>query len=231
MIIILLVPVIRPQDLAKPGVGRIQLLNCKTDPTRIIGIDTKFTQQLKVGYQIGLSQDRGTSEVVKIISDTELLIKKEFKDIKALEMLTNPEGAPFVCIPLIDQSSVYQVVFDRLNNGHCIGVFPEGGSHDRTEILPLKGIIITFPFFFLWLWSIITCASFIFAVINLYLFAKFFFYFLAGVTIMALGAVAANPQLDVKIVPCGDYNNLLYYLFYYLSLSRTHLLSLKKKKK
>ncbi|CAG8435904.1 6891_t:CDS:10 [Diversispora eburnea] len=150
-------------NLAKPGIGRIQLLNCKTEPTRIFGINTKFTQQLQIGYQIGLPRDRGTSEVIKIISDTELLIKKEFRDIKALEMLTNPEGTSFVCIPQIDQSSVYQVVFERLNNGHCIGIFPEGGSHDRPEILPLK----------------------------------------AGVTIMALGAVAANPQLDVKIVPCG----------------------------
>ncbi|RHZ59343.1 hypothetical protein Glove_364g45 [Diversispora epigaea] len=157
------ISVIRPQDLAKPGIGRIQLLNCKTDPTRIFGIDTNFTKQLRIGCQIGLPRDRGTSEVIKIISDTELLIKKEFKDIEALKMLTNPEGTSFICIPQIDQSSVYQVVFERLNNGHCIGIFPEGGSHDRPEILPLK----------------------------------------AGVTIMALGAVAANPQLDVKIVPCG----------------------------
>ncbi|CAG8789105.1 7172_t:CDS:2, partial [Gigaspora rosea] len=117
----------------------------------------------KVGWQIGLPGDRGSSEITQIISDTELIVKREFKDLKSIEMLTNPEGTPFKCIPQIDQSPVYNIVFERLNAGHCIGIFPEGGSHDRTEILPLK----------------------------------------AGVTIMALGAVAANPNLNLKIVPCG----------------------------
>ena len=26
----------------------------------------------------------------------------------------------------------------RLERGACIGIFPEGGSHDRTDLLPLK---------------------------------------------------------------------------------------------
>ncbi|CAG8635122.1 10816_t:CDS:2 [Cetraspora pellucida] len=157
------IPVVRPQDLAMPGIGRIQLLNRKTDPTRITGIGTEFTKQFKVGWQIGLPGDRGSSEIVQIISDTELIVKREFKDLKSLEMLTHPEGTPFKCIPHVDQTSVYNVVFERLNSGQCIGIFPEGGSHDRTEILPLK----------------------------------------AGVTIMALGAIAANPNLNLKIMPCG----------------------------
>jgi glycerol-3-phosphate O-acyltransferase/dihydroxyacetone phosphate acyltransferase len=50
-----------------------------------------------------------------------------------------------------------------LRPGKCIGIFPEGGSHDRTDMLPLK----------------------------------------AGVTIMALGAMAANPSLEITIVPVG----------------------------
>ncbi|PKK79840.1 hypothetical protein RhiirC2_842256 [Rhizophagus irregularis] len=157
------IPVTRPQDLAKPGIGRIQLLNRKTDPTRITGIETAFTQQLTIGSQIALPMDYGSSEVKEIISDTELIIKIEFKDPNALDMLTDPEGTSYKCIPHIDQSQVYRIVFDTLKAGHCIGIFPEGGSHDRTEILPLK----------------------------------------AGVTIMALGAIAMNPDLNVKIVPCG----------------------------
>jgi len=79
---------------------------------------------------------------VTIISDTELIVKKEFKDLKALEMLTKPEGSEYYCIPHIDQSQVYNAVFETLNAGRCIGIFPEGGSHDRTEIMPLKGIFI-----------------------------------------------------------------------------------------
>ncbi|CAG8537386.1 2140_t:CDS:10 [Funneliformis mosseae] len=157
------IPVARPHDLAKQGIGKIHLVDRKTDPLRITGVGTEFTKQFKVGFQIALPNDRGSSEVTKVISDTELLIKKEFKDLNALEMLTNPEGTSFKCLPHVDQSQVYKSVFETLNAGNCIGIFPEGGSHDRTEILPLK----------------------------------------AGVTIMALGAMAANPKLDVKIVPCG----------------------------
>ncbi|CAG8569802.1 2043_t:CDS:10 [Funneliformis mosseae] len=156
------IPVTRPQDLAQVGKGRIQLLNRKTDPTRITGIGTAFTQQLKVGSRIALPMDHGSSEVKEILSDTELVIKREFKEIDALNMLTDPEGTQYKCFPHIDHSQVYKIVFDTLKEGHCIGIFPEGGSHDRTEILPLK----------------------------------------AGVTIMALGAIAANPDLNVKIVPC-----------------------------
>ena len=30
-----------------------------------------------------------------------------------------------------------------LRNGQCLGIFPEGGSHDRTDLLPLKaGVVI-----------------------------------------------------------------------------------------
>ena len=136
-----LVPVIRPQDLAKSGQGRIQLLNRKTDPLRIIGIDTQFTHQLKPRDSIVLPKGCGLSEVVEIISDTELIIKKEFKDLKALELLTRSEGTAYKCMPHVEQESVYKCVHDELNNGRCITIFPEGGSHDRAEMLPLKGKI------------------------------------------------------------------------------------------
>ncbi|CAO3634555.1 unnamed protein product [Mucor hiemalis] len=157
------IPVIRPQDLAKEGEGRIQLLNRKTDPLRIIGIDTKFTTQLKPRDSIMLPKGSGISEVVQVISDTEVLIKKEFKELRALALLTSNEGSPFKCVPHIEQDSVYKCVHDELNNGRGITIFPEGGSHDRAEILPLK----------------------------------------AGVTLMALGAMAKYEGLDVKIVPVG----------------------------
>ncbi|KAG2231461.1 hypothetical protein BDF21DRAFT_418831 [Thamnidium elegans] len=157
------IPVIRPQDLAKPGQGRIQLLNRKTDPLRIIGIDTHFTTQLKPRDSIVLPKGCGQSEVFQVISDTEIIIKKEFKELRALEILTSSDGTAYKCMPHVEQDSVYKCVHDELNNGRCITIFPEGGSHDRAEMLPLK----------------------------------------AGVTLMALGAMAKYEGLDVKIVPCG----------------------------
>ncbi|KAG0265433.1 hypothetical protein DFQ27_000647 [Actinomortierella ambigua] len=157
------IPVERPQDLAKSGKGIIRLLDRYGDPLRITGEGTQFTKELFVGDSISLPKDVGNSVVAEIISDTELIIKKEFKELKALEVLTSTEGTKYKCLPHMDQSKVYKTVFDRLNAGHCVGIFPEGGSHDRLELLPLK----------------------------------------AGVTIMALGALAANPDLDLKIVTCG----------------------------
>lgn len=135
-----LVPVERPQDLAKAGSGTIKLQDRYGDPLRVTGLGTKFTKELMVGDQISLPKDVGSSAVVEIISDTELIVKKEFKDLKALELLTSPEGSKYKCLPHMDQSNVYKTVFERLNAGHCVGIFPEGGSHDRAEMLPLKGM-------------------------------------------------------------------------------------------
>ncbi|KAG0311629.1 hypothetical protein BGZ99_010008 [Dissophora globulifera] len=157
------IPVERPQDLARAGSGTIRLLDRKGDPLRITGLNTKFTRELIVGDTVQLSKDAGSSTVTEIISDTELTVKNEFKELEALEMLTEPTGSKYKCLPQMDQTNVYKTVYDRLYAGHCVGIFPEGGSHDRAEMLPLK----------------------------------------AGVTIMALGALARNPTLDLKIVCCG----------------------------
>lgn len=33
---------------------------------------------------------------------------------------------------------MYKNVWNRLHQGGLIGIFPEGGSHDRTDMLPIK---------------------------------------------------------------------------------------------
>lgn len=33
---------------------------------------------------------------------------------------------------------MYRHVYDLFREGGTLGIFPEGGSHDRTEMLPLK---------------------------------------------------------------------------------------------
>ncbi|KAI8337445.1 hypothetical protein BC941DRAFT_425280 [Chlamydoabsidia padenii] len=157
------IPVIRPQDLSVKGLGTIQLLDRKLEPLRIVGDGTRFLEQLQPHYQIVLPNGAGQAEVVRILSDTELVIKKEFKDLKALALLSEGNGSPYKCVPHVDQDAVYRCVHDQLYQNQCITIFPEGGSHDRAELLPLK----------------------------------------AGVTVMALGAMAKYPNLDVKIVPCG----------------------------
>ncbi|KAI9144878.1 hypothetical protein BKA69DRAFT_1025347 [Paraphysoderma sedebokerense] len=155
--------VTRAQDIAKPGTGTVYYPDPRNAPNIIKGHNTKFTQELKPSWAIALPKNLGSADVVEIISDTEIRLKKPFKDDEAVAALSTPEGTSFKAVPHVDYSVVYNKVFERLNLGRCIGIFPEGGSHDRSELLPLK----------------------------------------AGATIMALGAMAANPTLDVKVVPVG----------------------------
>lgn len=152
----------RAQDNMKSASGKI-IIKFDEEPTRVFGIGTKFTKECMVKGLIGLPKSLGNTDIKEIISDTELIIRKEFnrKNPKVEKLLT--EGTSFKIADKIDQQEVYNQVFQHLSHGHCIGIFPEGGSHDRTSLLPLK----------------------------------------AGVGIMALGAMAEHPGLNVKIVPCG----------------------------
>ena len=137
-----------------------------------------------------------SAQIEEVISDTELRLKSEFmipskdgnSNVKATQRVRTDKGSEsgweYKVLPHVDQEETYGAVFKRLNEGGCIGIFPEGapsssavchrrnravltcrvgGSHDRTDFLPLK----------------------------------------AGFSIMALGAIAANPGLDVKLVPVG----------------------------
>lgn len=157
------IPVARAQDYAFKGTGKIKVLDRYKFPTKITGIGTKFSSEIKPGMILALPKGDTTTEVEVVISDTELVITKEFKSLSAISMLERAEGVSFKVAPHFDQSKVYSSVYETLKAGECVGIFPEGGSHDRTELLPLK----------------------------------------AGIAVMALGAMAANPGLDVKIVPCG----------------------------
>lgn len=76
--------------------------------------------------------------MVKVLSDTELELKSDLSS-EAIEMISN--GAAYKVIPHIDQSVLYEKVHERLDKGESLVIFPEGGSHDRTEMLPLKGNI------------------------------------------------------------------------------------------
>lgn len=175
------IPVVRAADGAKKGSGTITL-HPSGDPLLLQGHNSQFTKELVVKGQIVLPKAAGyaSAEVVEIVSDTEVKIKKEFKDSKAIKALKGnlpegpldqkeggkeegKEGCMYQCLPYVDQTQMYSTVYESLARGGSLGIFPEGGSHDRTDLLPLK----------------------------------------AGVVIMALGAMASNPGLQVKIVPVG----------------------------
>ncbi|KAM3075494.1 Glycerol-3-phosphate/dihydroxyacetone phosphate acyltransferase [Clarireedia jacksonii] len=182
------VPVGRALDMVKPGSGTIYLPDPINDPLLVRGVGTKFdSSEIQVGGLLVLPKFEGTTanaEIAEVISAEELRLKKPFRGRIALMQLTGRddidedgkftnqsvkgtkegfEGTKYKAAPKVDQTQVYDAVFDRLSQGGAVGIFPEGGSHDRTELLPLK----------------------------------------AGVAIMALGSLAANPDSGLKIVPCG----------------------------
>jgi glycerol-3-phosphate O-acyltransferase/dihydroxyacetone phosphate acyltransferase len=178
----------RALDLVKPGSGTVYLPDPIGDPLLIRGVGTKFDgPEVQIGGLLVLPNFNGVtanSEIAEIISAEALRLKKPLKGFGAMKQLTGREdvnedgtfknqdvkgtkqgfaGTKYKLAPKVDQTQVYEAVFDRLSAGGAVGIFPEGGSHDRTELLPLK----------------------------------------AGVAIMALGALAANPDSGLKIVPCG----------------------------
>lgn len=154
------IPVERAQDNLKPAKGKIFI--DFNEPNLVKGEGTEFTSFLKPKCLLALPNSLGASEIDSVIDDTTLLIRKPFnKSEKIVDLLS--KGTGFKYAEKIDQNEVYHQVFNHLSHGNCLGIFPEGGSHDRTDLLPIK----------------------------------------AGVAIMALGAMANNPQCNVKIVPCG----------------------------
>ena len=157
------VPVGRAQDSARPGAGTIYLPDPMHDPTLLRGVGTDFEKQAEVGGSIFLPSIKGQSganaEIAKIIGPNEIRLKRALKGMLPMVQLTGRDdidengnfankgdkgckdgynGTKYKLAPHIDQTKVYQAVFDRLSSGGCVGIFPEGGSHDRTELLPLK---------------------------------------------------------------------------------------------
>lgn len=130
------IPVVRPQDNLQKGTGKI-FIDVEQDPCLVKGKNTRFLLECANRGILALPQSLGASEIMEIISDTELVIRKEFKRTDQISHLLST-GTSFKCADRVDQKSVYLMVFRHLSQGGCLGIFPEGGSHDRTDLLPLK---------------------------------------------------------------------------------------------
>lgn len=152
----------RAMDKVKPATGRIYLADPVNDPTLVRGVGTKFDgPEVQIGGLLVLPTINGeaaNAEILEVHGPEEIRLKKGFKGPNALIQLTGREeitvedggagrkglasdfkGTTYKTAPKVDQTKVYDAVFERLNAGGCVGIFPEGGSHDRTELLPLKG--------------------------------------------------------------------------------------------
>lgn len=145
-------PVTRAMDNIKPAKGTVYLPEPDNDPNLIGGVDTDFTDSsFMVGGSIilpnGERQSPETQSIAEILGPERIRLRNPFRApevIRRLTTMTNRNqkrlvsGTSFGVAPHMDQSKVFDAVFDDLSSAGCIGIFPEGGSHDRSDLLPLK---------------------------------------------------------------------------------------------
>jgi len=133
------VPVKRAQDAAMKGMGTIimtRIENGDDEPSmlQVKGTNTLFMTEARVGDKVRPPGTATQFKIVSMDSDTEMTV--DAVDVADEDI---PEGAvSFDILRRVDQKVVYEKVLDKLAGGGAIGIFPEGGSHDRTELLPLK---------------------------------------------------------------------------------------------
>jgi len=121
------IPVSRPQDVAVKGNGLV----FPDGTTRLRGEGTQFLTQVDAGAQLVL-KGHDPIKIKSIASNTEVELSAE------VPALADGSGMSYKVLPKVDQSKMYDAVYKSLTQGKCLGIFPEGGSHDRTDLLPLK---------------------------------------------------------------------------------------------
>ena len=145
------IPVERPQDLLKEKEGTIRFENYPEDEFTIIGEGTHFTNDCEVKGLLGIPDNGGNAKIAEIISDTKLRLASTMKKGRGVDAMKN--GTKFKAAKRIDNHGLFDKVFDTLNEGKCIGIAPEGGSHDRPELMEFKpgvalmalGAVVKYP--------------------------------------------------------------------------------------
>lgn len=164
------IPVTRIQDNLEPVNAAIRLYtpDYENDPSliKLVSVDPEVKPNAKQRFfpksLIGLPDYLGNALIEEVVDDETIRLRKPFPDNQRVKNCVTNQTV-FMYAEKIDNSKVFENVFNHLHTKGCVGIFPEGGSHDRPSLLPIK----------------------------------------AGVAIMALGAVAADPTMEVHVVPCG----------------------------
>mmetsp|Transcript_11039 Transcript_11039/g.16907 ORF Transcript_11039/g.16907 Transcript_11039/m.16907 type:complete len:659 (+) Transcript_11039:72-2048(+) len=137
------VPVKRAQDYSSKGSGKITMKksemadndgSAEGGAITVTGYSTAFMKELKIGDKVRPPGTATAMKVIKIENDT--LLNVEAVGTESMDLPEEP--LPFDILQRIDQKVVYGKVLETLAAKGAIGIFPEGGSHDRTDILPLK---------------------------------------------------------------------------------------------
>ena len=127
------IPVARPQDTAVKGVGMVQF-----EGLQMRGENTTFLS-LKKGDKIRPGRSAYAYKVKKIITDTLAELAEEMGEPSPLEEVgCQGKWVAYDLLGSVNQGDMFARVHSALAQGSCLGIFPEGGSHDNTDLLPLK---------------------------------------------------------------------------------------------
>jgi glycerol-3-phosphate O-acyltransferase/dihydroxyacetone phosphate acyltransferase len=116
------------------------------DSCLVRGNGTSFKEEFSPKMQVMLPKSLGSlaAEVIEVISDTELKIKKEFggesgkgtSKIREKVQEAKKEGKQGIAyrkLPFVDQQVMFRYVYSCLKEGGCIGIFPEGAYTPPTR--------------------------------------------------------------------------------------------------
>jgi len=141
------VPVKRAQDDAIKGTGKVSFQVEDFQASRklkVMGVDTSFLSSLKTGDKIRPTGTATGVKVVEIVDDTTAVVdasavgEEEVQNVFLNTKDDNDGALSYDILKHVDLHVVFERVLDRLAAGGVVGIFPEGGSHDRTDLLPLK---------------------------------------------------------------------------------------------
>jgi glycerol-3-phosphate O-acyltransferase/dihydroxyacetone phosphate acyltransferase len=132
------VPVKRAQDFAKPGTGKVTMKRSTTNASEIVvkGTESLFVKELAAGDKIRLAGTAAGFKVKGIENERTLTLEDE--DVPTDFSFPSDTPVAFDILKRTDTKIVFEKVLDKLADGGTVGIFPEGGSHDRTDLLPLK---------------------------------------------------------------------------------------------
>ena len=115
------IPVYRPQDYKFTGQGLVVVKG-----NQVIGEETNFLDSYK-DSQIEVNGE--VSIIEKVVSQTEMLLKSPI-EVASLQ--------PFAILPKVNNDELFSRIHEAINEGSNLMIFPEGTSHDQSDIIKLK---------------------------------------------------------------------------------------------
>ncbi|KAK5963035.1 bifunctional glycerol-3-phosphate/glycerone-phosphate O-acyltransferase GPT2 PWA37_004734 [Arxiozyma heterogenica] len=141
------IPVPRAQDYLEPVDPNIEIYcpDFDNEPTLIEGRciedpskSPEFTTHFMAKSLLGLPDYLANAQIKEVVDDKTIILSSPFKSSNPRVAKLLKDGTNFKYAKKVDNSKVFQNVFNHLHSSGTVGIFPEGGSHDRPSLLPIK---------------------------------------------------------------------------------------------